>query len=207
MPVDNSVGRLLALSDGVFAIAMTLLALDLRVPDLGSNPTDAALRHALRQDSGTYLAFILSFYVVATYWIRHRRIMKSVVAVHPRLLRDTLILLLIVAAVPFPTSLLAEYGGVPTALALYGGFGAVASLVLILLRRDAALPGVSAAPQDVSSGFETWGNLIVFALCIPAGYLLHGHGPWVLLLIAVVSVVGRVQHRLRQRQTRVARTG
>ena len=176
------------------------------MPDLGSNPTDAALRHALRQDSGTYLAFILSFYVVATYWIRHRRIMKSVVAVPPRLVRDTLILLLIVAAVPFPTSLLAQYGGVPIALALYGVFGALASLVLILLRRDAASPGVSAVPADASSHFDTWGNLIVFVLCIPAGYLFHGHGPWVLFLIAVVSVVGRLQRRRQERQPRVARS-
>jgi uncharacterized membrane protein len=45
---DNSLGRLLALSDGVFAIAMTLLALDLRVPDLGDPATDAQLRHAVR---------------------------------------------------------------------------------------------------------------------------------------------------------------
>ena len=47
---DNSLGRLLALSDGVFAIAMTLLALDLRLPDLGAHPSDAQLRHALGDD-------------------------------------------------------------------------------------------------------------------------------------------------------------
>ena len=44
---DNSIGRLLALSDGVFAIAMTLLALDLRLPDLGANPSDIGLLTAL----------------------------------------------------------------------------------------------------------------------------------------------------------------
>jgi hypothetical protein len=47
---DNSLGRLLALSDGVFAIAMTLLALDLRLPDLGTDASDAQLRHALGDD-------------------------------------------------------------------------------------------------------------------------------------------------------------
>jgi hypothetical protein len=53
---DNSNGRLLALSDGVFAIAMTLLALDLRLPDLGAHPSDAQLRHALGDDWRGYLA-------------------------------------------------------------------------------------------------------------------------------------------------------
>ena len=70
---DNSPGRLLALSDGVFAIAMTLLALDLRLPDLGTDPSDAQLRHALGDDWNGYLAFVISFYVVANYWGVHRR--------------------------------------------------------------------------------------------------------------------------------------
>jgi uncharacterized membrane protein len=55
---DNSLGRLLALSAGIFAIAMILLALDLRVPDL-DDPTDAALRHALAHNSANYLSFLL----------------------------------------------------------------------------------------------------------------------------------------------------
>jgi uncharacterized membrane protein len=101
---DNSLGRLLALSDGVFAIAMTLLALDLRVPDLGSDPSDAMLRHALRDDIPSYLSYVISFYVVAGYWVGHRRLMRSVVTPHPVLARHTLALLLLVAALPFPSS-------------------------------------------------------------------------------------------------------
>ena len=70
---DNSLGRLLALSDGVFAIAMTLLALDLRLPDLSTDASDAQLRHALADDWRSYLAFLISFYVVANYWGVHRQ--------------------------------------------------------------------------------------------------------------------------------------
>lgn len=71
-PDDNSAGRLLTLADGVFAIALTLLSLDVKVPsDLPAHPTDANLRHALAHNSGSYLAFLLSFYVVAVYWGRH----------------------------------------------------------------------------------------------------------------------------------------
>ena len=65
---DNSLGRLLTLSDGIFAIAMTLLALDLEVPSgLGSHPSDFHLRQALGEHSGKYWAFLVSFYVVANY--------------------------------------------------------------------------------------------------------------------------------------------
>ena len=91
---DNSNGRLLALSDGVFAIAMTLLALDLRLPDLGAHPSDAQLRHAIGDDWRGYLAFVISFYVVAGYWGVHRRAMRAVTTIDPRLISRTLTLLL-----------------------------------------------------------------------------------------------------------------
>ena len=71
-PEDNSVGRVLTLSDGVFAIAMTLLALDLKVPDLGGHVTDHQLRHALAANADSYWAYLLTFYVIAAYWYRHR---------------------------------------------------------------------------------------------------------------------------------------
>ena len=87
---DNSLGRLLALSDGVFAIAMTLLALDLTVPDnLGSHPTSQQLIHALAQHTDRYWSFLLSFYIIAIYWGAHRRLMRSVTAFNPNLVRDT----------------------------------------------------------------------------------------------------------------------
>jgi uncharacterized membrane protein len=186
---DNSLGRLLTLSDGVFAIAMTLLALDLKVPDLGSHPSDATLRHALAQNTSTYLSFLVSFYVIANYWQRHRRLMRSVVTTHPRLIRYTIFLLLIVAAMPFLASLLGQYGGTPIALALYGAFNAVAVLTLMQLRRDVRrfqladqhLDGA----QDVPPDWATIHSLVVFLLCIPAGYLFGQQGPWVLLLLAV----------------------
>jgi uncharacterized membrane protein len=91
----------LALSDGVFAIAMTLLALDLRLPDLGTDPSDAQLRHALGDDWRGYLAFVISFYVVANYWGVHRRAMRAVTTIDTRLISHTLPLLLLVAALPF----------------------------------------------------------------------------------------------------------
>jgi uncharacterized membrane protein len=199
---DNSLGRLLTISDGVFAIAMTLLTLDLKVPNLGGHPSDASLRHALAHNTSAYLSFLVSFYVVASYWNRHRRIMRSLVTTHPRLIGHTIFLLLIVAAMPFLASLLGQYGGTPIALALYGAFNAMAVLTLLLLRRDIEyfhLAQPARSTEDARPDWASFYNLVVFVLCIPAGYLFGRHGPWVLVLLVVRGHVP-IWRKLRRRR-------
>ena len=193
-PEDNSLGRLLSLSDGVFAIAMTLLALDLVPPELshlGGKVTNQVLIHALAQNADSYWSFILSFYIIAIYWGAHRRLMRSVTVFNPSLVRDTIFLLLIVAAMPFPTSLLGRYGGTPFALALYGAVSALATLTLIQLTYDVRRsdPGSRKAetPADQLAWWTSWLNLGVFLLCIPAGYVLGSNGPYVLLLLILTN--------------------
>jgi uncharacterized membrane protein len=186
---DNSLGRLLTLCDGVFAIAMTLLTFDLKVPDIGGHPTDATLRHALAHQTSGYLSFALSFYLIASYWRRHRRLMRSVVASHPRLVNETIFLLFIIAAMPFLTSLLGQHGSDPIALSLYGAGNAIAVVTLVQinrsLRRYKLLDGHPDAVQDPIDKWDMRRNLLVFILCIPAGYVARGHGPWILVLLAV----------------------
>jgi uncharacterized membrane protein len=202
---DNSLGRLLTLSDGVFAIAMTLLALDLTVPTgLGSHPTSQQLIHALAQHSDRYGSFLLSFYVIAIYWGAHRRLMRSVVTFNPNLVRDTVFLLLLVAAMPFPTSLLGQYGSTPFALALYGAFNALATLALLLLgfdvRRCDPAARKAETPADEAATWTRWANLAVYLLCIPAGYLLGGNGLYVFLLLILTNqlpLLKTLAHRYR----------
>jgi uncharacterized membrane protein len=200
---DNSLGRLLTLSDGVFSIAMTLLALDLQVPHVGSHPSDATLRHALAHNSSSYLSFLVSFYVIASYWQRHRRIMRFVIATHPRLIRHTIFLLAIVAAMPFLASLLGNYGGTPIALALYGAFNALATLMILQLAHDVReLKLIGRHARVATDALPRWAivsNLGVFLLCIPAGYVLGSHGPWVLVLLAAPLHVPFVR-KVRQRR-------
>jgi uncharacterized membrane protein len=186
-PADNSLGRLLALSDGVFAIAMTLLALDLTVPNLSGTVTSHELAHALSRNAASYWSFVLSFYIVASYWSAHRRLMRSVTTIRPVLVRDTMFLLLIVAVMPFPASLLAHYASTPFALAVYGALSAIASFTLLVLtydvRRSDPASRAAVTPADDMSLMSGWLNLVVFLLCIPAGYILGGNGPYVLLLL------------------------
>jgi uncharacterized membrane protein len=199
---DNSLGRLLALSDGVFAIALTLLALDLHVPDLGRITSNAALQHALAQQKSNYLSFLISFYVVAAYWTRHRRLMRSVAVFDPGLVGRTLSLLLCVAALPFPAALLGQYGSEAISLVIYGTVNALAVITLLRLQyfvRDRHLrrPGLDLDRNEVG---ELIGTLVVFLLCIPAGYVAPGNGAWVLLLLPVVLRWQPLSHRLRSRR-------
>ncbi len=200
-PADNSLGRLLTLSDGIFAISMTLLALNLQVPDISGHPTDTALRHALGTKADSYWSFLLTFVVVAGYWRQHRQLMRSVVKTHPALIRDTLALLLVVAAMPFPASMLGRYGSEPISLAIYGGVNALAALSLLVMSAD--IRRLELTDHDVlatdgeARSRRGWLNVVVFLLCIPAGYVLGSKGPYVLLLLALPDVVNRIQRLAR----------
>jgi uncharacterized membrane protein len=201
---DNSLGRLLTLSDGVFAIAMTLLALDLKPPNLSGHVTNQHLIHALAQHTDSYWSFILSFYIIAIFWGGHRRLLRSVTVFTPNLVRDTVFLLLLMAAMPFPASLLGMYGSTPFALAVYGAVSALATLALIVLAYDVRRsdPGSrkAATPADELAWWTSWANLGVFLLCIPAGYVLGGNGPFVLLLLVLTNrlpLLKSLAHRYR----------
>ena len=167
--------------------------------------TSQQLISALAQHTDSYWSFLLSFYVIAIYWGGHRRLMRSVGVFNANLVRDTVFLLLIVAALPFPTSVLGKYGGTAFALALYGAFNALATLALILLAYDVRRcdPAARAAetPADKAARWTSWLNLAVFLLCIPAGYLLGGNGPYVFLLLILTNqlpLLKSLAHRYRQ---------
>jgi uncharacterized membrane protein len=119
-------------SDGVFAIAITLLVLDISVA-----PSDYDhLRHALAHEWPAYLAYVTSFLTVGSVWIAHHSLFSRLRFIDPVLLRLNLLLLMTAAFLPFPTSVLAQalhHGGTAerTAIVFYG---AAALLIELLLR-------------------------------------------------------------------------
>jgi uncharacterized membrane protein len=100
-------GRIEAFSDGVFAIAITLLVLDLRVPR--ELPDGADLTEALLSQWPSYLAFVTSFATILIMWVNHHRLFTLIRRADHGLLLVNGLLLLGITVVPFPTSLLAEY--------------------------------------------------------------------------------------------------
>jgi uncharacterized membrane protein len=107
IPVTSS-RRLEAFSDGVFAIAITLLVLDLAVPPRDNLPADS-LASALGHQWPSYFAYLVSFLVIGIIWVNHHTVFDKVRLVDRPVMFVNLALLLIVSAIPFPTHLLAEY--------------------------------------------------------------------------------------------------
>jgi len=98
-------GRLEAFSDGVFAVAITLLALDLAVPGPGHD----SLAHQLRMHWPSFAAYVVSFFVIGIMWVNHHALFKSFATVDRMLSFLNLTLLLFIVAVPFGTSTVAAY--------------------------------------------------------------------------------------------------
>lgn len=107
--------RTAAFSDAVFAIAMTLLVLELRVPEVAEADLGSALSAMVSQ----YLTFVLSFVVVGAVWMSHHRKFAALVGVDQAMLRLNLVMLLFVASLPLPTAVLGRYGDSAAAAVLY----------------------------------------------------------------------------------------
>jgi TMEM175 potassium channel family protein len=99
--------RLEAFSDGVFAIAITLLVLDLAVPP--REDSDGDLGAALAHQWPAYFAYLVSFLVIGIIWINHHTVFDRVRRIDRPVMFANLALLLMVSVIPFPTKLLAEY--------------------------------------------------------------------------------------------------
>ncbi len=132
-------GRLEAFSDGVFAIATTLLILDVTVPP-GSG---SHLAHALVKEWPAYLAYTTSFLTIAVIWVNHHAMFSKVTYADRRLVFTNSVFLATVAFIPFPTRLLAEYirepGGARTAAVFYGLTFVVLAVVFNLTWRAIAI--------------------------------------------------------------------
>lgn len=127
--------RVEAFSDGVFAIAITLLVLEIRVPD-GEAAHGAGLASALVHLWPSYLAFLLSFFVLLITWVNHHELMRLVRVVDYGFLFANGFVLLTVTFIPFPTAVLAAHlttAEATAAAAFYCGTFVVASIAWALL--------------------------------------------------------------------------
>jgi uncharacterized membrane protein len=149
VPARLPIRRVEALSDAVFAIATTLLVLELGVSS-GAGPH---LLHAIVHEWPSYLAYATSFLTIGVIWMQHSAVVGSLGAADTILYRLNLLVLLLVAFLPFPTRLLAEFVGHNTGpervAAVFYGLSLVAlGLTVWLLARYAAHLQTE-APGDV----------------------------------------------------------
>ena len=137
-------GRLEAFSDGVFAIAITLLVLDLTVP---KGQPDGGLWAALGREWPSYFAYLVSFLVIGIMWVNHHAVFEKVRTVDRAVLFANLVLLLFTSVIPFPTRLAAEYltsgANARVAMAVYSATMLAAGIsygtLWLVITRDAGI--------------------------------------------------------------------
>jgi uncharacterized membrane protein len=192
--------RVTLFSDAVVAIAITLLAIDLPVPDGG---TVAELWSQVRDNDGHYAAFLISFGAIAAAWSSHHDLFRYVKRTDARLRSLNLVWLLTIVITPFATRLLTASGH-PTldTHALRFGFYALIqtleSLALFAMLKHIDSRGEAPdAPRAVvnAMGWQTWIPMVAFGLSIPFFFVISY--AWV-FWFAVPLVVGRLR-QLRHR--------
>jgi len=166
-----------AFSDGVFAIAITLLVLEIGVP----TGSEEDLTRALLEQWPSYLAYLVSFATIGAVWLAHVAITEHLDRATSTLIRLNLLLLTVVSFLPFPTRLMAEYvredAPERVATTVYGINLLLCSLLVSLLWRFAVREGLM--PRDTSDDDVTTltkrlrlGRLASYPVMIVLGWFL-----------------------------------
>lgn len=175
--------RLLFFSDAVFAIAITLLALELRLPSLGGSLTNDQLLQALLAIWPKYFSYALSFFVIGAFWMGHHRKFRFILRYDTNLILLNIFLLMWVAFIPFPTAIIGETEN-RTAVIFYALVMAVAGLL------NAAL-WVYASRNNrlIESGFtpQQKRRETIRALIVPGVFLLSIGLAFIQPVIAIYS--------------------
>jgi uncharacterized membrane protein len=195
-------GRMEAFSDGVFAIAITLLVLDLAIPE-GSGKD---LLTAFFSQWPQYLAYVVSFATIGAIWLAHTAITDHLDHADSTFLRLNLLVLLLVSFIPFPTRFLSEYissdQAERVAVTIYGVSMFLVSAMIVLLWRYARSAKLVAATSEdgelavyserLTPGLAAYAIIIVLGLFAPVAAVV-GY-----LVIAIFIIVPLPLRRLRR---------
>ena len=194
MDSGTSLDRMVFFSDAVFAIALTLLALDLKLPTgLAAQDLDDALVAALPQ----LLAYALSFLIIARTWMHHHADFAGILRFNTNLGRLNFVLLFFIAMLPGPTSVLSQYGDDPTPWpsVLYAGNIAAVYLTRASIWAYAKHAGLMDRDTEERRYRKVFNARVagasVFLASIPAAFALNALTPFLWLLLVPVSLLTR----------------
>jgi uncharacterized membrane protein len=155
-PVERSafqLERLILFSDAVFAIAITLLIIEIKTPVLSERSTSALL-DALAEKFSEFFGFLLSFTVIGTFWISHHRLFGFITGYTHRLLLLNLFMLFWIVFLPFTSGLNSHYGGMDAVWMIYSLNTFMIALSLYFIyryvgRKDLKISLVSVHPEEM----------------------------------------------------------
>lgn len=168
-------GRVLAFSDGLFAIAMTLLVVTIVVPTVSDGDSVGELADALGDLQSNVISFFISFAVIGRYWVAHHAFFSLLKAMDSGLIGLNLLYLAFIAFLPFPTALLGTYFENPLAVTIYALTVAIVSGLEVVLFRHAHDRGLirQRMPDDVYrwATATSLAPVVVFVISIPIAFL------------------------------------
>jgi|Tabmets5t2r1_1033131.scaffolds.fasta_scaffold05448_4 uncharacterized membrane protein len=194
-------GRVVFFTDAVFAIAMTLLVVEIGVPEPIAGPAaddPGTLLDLLGDKLPLVAAFFVGCFVIGSYWVAHHRFMTRLAAVDPGFVGLTVVYLAFVALLPFPTAVLGEFGDNPISVVAFAvNMGAVSAMeaVLFLHARRRRLFREE-WPADVSRWAlrASLSPVLMFALSVPVAFL----APRLAILLWFLAIpLGRLLDRRR----------
>ena len=192
-----SVQRLLSLTDGVVAIALTLLVLDLKVPLLNSvsNPSSASqLWHQLMSQRGLFLSYLISFYVIALFWTFHHRILKHAIGHSHGLSIVNFLFLFAISVIPFSCNLIGRFENnslAITVMAVNLIFAEVSLLGLIWFTRwKHLLQSEEDERHNESRRIFSYLVIAILAASIAVAWIAPSWGETVWLLMFLVPFLG-----------------
>lgn len=195
--------RLEAITDGIYAVAMTLLVIDLKVPDLASaaakiagdphgRPMAAALLAALAQQQDKFVAWIISFLVLAALWMAQQRTFEPLKMVDRRLTWISMLQLAFISLVPFSSALVGEYTDLYPAPAIYASnlfaLGVFSSLTAWYIRRHPELLARELAlGESAAAMVRGISLLLVSTLAFAVAFIVPSKAPWIFILLRPIS--------------------
>ena len=167
--------RTLTFTDGLFAIAMTLLVVDLAVPVIKDTNSVHDLGDALGDDTATFVSFFISFAVIGRYWMAHHAFFSQLARIDRGLIGLNLVYLAFIAFLPFPTALLGRYFENPLSIAIYAVNVALVSGMEVVLFSWAQNHGLlrKKLPRDVYryGAAMSLSPVLFFLLSIPVAFI------------------------------------
>jgi uncharacterized membrane protein len=167
--------RTLAFTDGLFAIAMTLLVVDLAVPVLHHDSSVHELADQLGDEKENIISFFISFAVIGRYWLAHHAFFSLLARIDRPLIALNLLYLAFIAFLPFPTALLGEYFSNPLSVVIYAVNVAIVSGMEVVLFSRAQNHSLleKKLPQDVYryGVAMSLAPVLFFMLSIPVAFV------------------------------------
>jgi uncharacterized membrane protein len=193
---DHRLERLAFFSDAVFAIAITLLVIEIHVPHLAARATDADWLRALWDLAPEFGAYALSFYVIGALWIRHHRTLSLVSRFDDRLMWPNLVFLMAIGFLPFSTALATTGGGLSAApfviydLSLLTAGLLKVRLTAVAMKKDLVSAGVT--PAEMTA--ELRGSFILPLATCAALALAFVAPLWNNLAMFLIAVLRRLPY-------------